>query len=171
MFTVARFIAHACAGDLLAHRNVLDRPWGSLSLGGKRPVGVIVSYLHLVSKVKQFFYRPVQETESSRISGPSTHESGMVVSRTHRPPLPPKRHPWYSFLLETVSTHMDKVQPEGLCQSVISMTASRIEPATFRLVTQCSTPTLHAAPMLKINGGLPSLPLIFYVEYSFTCIP
>jgi hypothetical protein len=133
-------------------------------------VGVIASYLHLVSKVKQSFYRPEQETENPRISGPSAHESGMVVSRTHRPPLAPKRHPWYSFLLEAESTHMDKVQPEGLCQSAIPMTASRIEPATFRLVAFCS-PHPTCSTDVKINGGLPSLPHTHHVAYRFTCIP
>ena len=57
------------------------------------------------------------------ISRQSAHEGGKVVSRTHRPPLPPRKYSWYSFLLETEST-------PGL------MTPSGIEPATFRLVAQ-----------------------------------
>jgi hypothetical protein len=28
------------------------------------------------------------------------HDGGKVVSLTHRPPLPPRKYTWYSFLLE-----------------------------------------------------------------------
>ena len=31
-------------------------------------------------------------------------EGGNVVSLTHRPPLPPRKYSWYSFLLEAEST-------------------------------------------------------------------
>jgi len=31
-------------------------------------------------------------------------EGGKVVSPTHRPPLPPRRYSWYSFMLEAEST-------------------------------------------------------------------
>jgi hypothetical protein len=37
------------------------------------------------------------------ISTQSAHEGGKVVSLTHRPPLLPRKYPWYSFLLETES--------------------------------------------------------------------
>jgi hypothetical protein len=33
----------------------------------------------------------------------SAHEGGKVVSPTHLLPLPPRKHSWYSFLLEAVS--------------------------------------------------------------------
>jgi hypothetical protein len=36
-------------------------------------------------------------------TGPSAHEGGKVVSPTHRPPLPPRKDSWYSFLLEAES--------------------------------------------------------------------
>jgi hypothetical protein len=36
----------------------------------------------------------------SQISRQPAHEGSKVVSRTHRPPLPPRNHSWYSFLLE-----------------------------------------------------------------------
>ena len=39
----------------------------------------------------------------SQISRQSAHESGKVVSLTHRPPLPPRKYSWYSFLLEAES--------------------------------------------------------------------
>jgi hypothetical protein len=53
---------------------------------------------------------------------------------------PPRDIPGTHFCLEAESIPTDKMQPEGLCQSVITMTASRIEPATFRLVSQCPPP-------------------------------
>ena len=42
--------------------------------------------------------------EAPRIYTQSAHESGKVVSLTHRPPLPPRRYSWYPFLLEAEST-------------------------------------------------------------------
>jgi hypothetical protein len=40
----------------------------------------------------------------SQISRQSAHEGGKVVSPTHRPPLPPRKYSWYSFLLQAEST-------------------------------------------------------------------
>ena len=40
----------------------------------------------------------------SHISRQSAHEGGKVVSPTHRPPLPPRKYSWYSFLLEAEPT-------------------------------------------------------------------
>ena len=34
----------------------------------------------------------------------TAHDGGKVVSLTHRPPLPPRKYSWYSFLLEAEST-------------------------------------------------------------------
>ena len=50
-------------------------------------------------------YRPLgfQEVDAARSSRQSAHEGGKV-NPTHRPSLPPRRHPWYSFLLEAEST-------------------------------------------------------------------
>jgi hypothetical protein len=50
----------------------------------------------------------VQEADDPRISTQSAHEGGKAVRPTHRPPLPPRRYPWYSFLLEAESTGMIK---------------------------------------------------------------
>jgi hypothetical protein len=60
-------------------------------------------------KVKQSVYRPeealtVPESSGSQISRQSAQEGGKVVSPTHRPPLPPRKHSWYSFLSEAEST-------------------------------------------------------------------
>jgi len=43
-------------------------------------------------------------------------EGGKFVSPTHRPPFPPRKHSWYSFLLEDESTPRAIVRPEVLCQ-------------------------------------------------------
>ena len=60
-------------------------------------------------KLKQSHYRPgqtqrVPEGLGSQISRQLAHEGSKVVSPTHRPPLPRRKHSWYSFLLETKST-------------------------------------------------------------------
>ena len=34
----------------------------------------------------------------------TAQDDGKVVSLTHRPPLPPRKYTWYSFLLEAEST-------------------------------------------------------------------
>jgi len=45
---------------------------------------------------------------SSKLSFPdfmtTAQDGGMAVSLTHRPPLPPRKYTWYSFLLEAEST-------------------------------------------------------------------
>jgi hypothetical protein len=40
----------------------------------------------------------------SQISRQSAYEGGRIVSPTHRPPLPPSKCSWHSFLLETELT-------------------------------------------------------------------
>jgi len=79
----------------------------------------------------------------------TTAQSGAkVVNLTHRPPLPPRKCSWYSFLLEAEST---PVRSEGFCQWKIPMTPSRIEPATFRFVSQHLNHCATAVAMLYVR--------------------
>jgi len=60
-------------------------------------------------KVNQSLHSPEQALRIpgswvSQISWQSTYEDGKVVSLTHRPRSPPKKHSWYSLLLEAEST-------------------------------------------------------------------
>jgi hypothetical protein len=78
----------------------------------------------------------LQEVEAPRVSRQSAHEGGkIVVSHTHRPLLPPRRYPCYSFLLEAESTQI----PLG------------IEPATFPACGAVPQPT--APPRTAILLG------------------
>jgi len=61
-------------------------------------------------KNKSYPYRDInrplgrQEVEAKRIYRQSVHEDGKVISTTHRPPLSPSIHLWYSFLIDIEST-------------------------------------------------------------------
>ena len=71
-----------------------------------------MNVLHSVKvkvKVKQSLHNPGQAlgvagSWGSQILRQSAREGGKVVSPTHRPPLPPRKYSWYSFLLEAKST-------------------------------------------------------------------
>jgi len=67
----------------------------------------------------------------------------MIVGPTHRPPLLPQK---ISLLHISVTGRVDPraiVQQEGLYQWRIPMTPSGIEPATFRLLSQCPQGKVH----------------------------
>jgi hypothetical protein len=55
----------------------------------------------------------IQKVEAPIISRHSTYEDGKV-SATHRPPLPPRKYSWYSFLFEVLVDPRAIVRPEGL---------------------------------------------------------
>jgi hypothetical protein len=94
-------------------------------------------------KGKTIPYRPRQAWKvpgvgGSQILRKSAQEGDKVVSPTHRPPLP------LDIFLVLISVRgwvnlRTIVRPEGLCQWKTSMTASGIDPATFRFVAQCFT--------------------------------
>ena len=62
-------------------------------------------FVQVKVKVKQSRYRPgVAQRVSRKLSFPdfmtTAQDGGKVVGLTHRPPLPPRKCSWYSFLLE-----------------------------------------------------------------------
>jgi hypothetical protein len=69
-------------------------------------------------KVKPSHYRPGQAliAPGELDSRQSPHEGGKVVGPTYRPPLPPRKYFWYSFLLEAKVNPRAIVKPEGLYQ-------------------------------------------------------
>jgi len=46
----------------------------------------------------------VQEVQAPKICRLSVYEGKKFVTSTHRPPLPSRKYPWYSFLLQAEPT-------------------------------------------------------------------
>ena len=108
-----------------------------------------VNPVNVKVKVKQSHYRPGQALRvpggwGSQISRQSAHEGGKVVSRTHRPPLPPQE---IFLIIISVRGWVDLRghSAAGWIMS-IAMKSSRIEPATFRLIAQCLNQLRHHVP-------------------------
>jgi hypothetical protein len=89
---------------------------------------------------------PLQALAVSAVGGShiwrlSAHEGGKFVSSRHRPPLPPRKCSWHSFLLEAESI-LGHSAPEGLSLWNIN-TPWGIDLATFQLSVQCLNQLRH----------------------------
>ena len=118
----------------------------------------IFQYFRCNRKVKRraiFFTgldRPIafQEFEALWISWQSSHDSGKVVSYKHCPPLPQE----IPLVLNSVGGWVNPraiVRPEGLCQWKNPVSPSRIQPATFRLLTQYAF--YIKFPLMRVKGS------------------
>jgi hypothetical protein len=109
---------------------------------------ILMLSLLLKKSKKQSHNRPGQALTvpggwGSQIYRQSAHEGGKVVSPKHRPPLPPRKDSWYSFLLEAESTPGPQCNRNDYVKELIPKTPSGIEPATFRFVAQCLNQLRH----------------------------
>ena len=73
----------------------------------------------------------------------TAQDGGKVVNLTHRPPLPPRKHSRYSFLLEVESGDRKDFM---LMKNPV--TPAGIEPGTFRFVAQHLNHCATAAPLI-----------------------
>ena len=124
---------------------VFSWPWQLFVLGNANRPLIVTSNRR---EAKQSHYRPgealrVPGVWGSQISRQSAHEGGKAVSPTHRPPLPPRKYSWYSFLLEAESTPGPQCGRKDCVNKNIPMTPSGVEPATFWLVAQCFNQLRH----------------------------
>jgi len=71
-----------------------------------------------------------------KISRKSTHEGGMIVSPTHRPPLPG------TLFYQRLSRH----QGHSVAGRIMSITPPGIETATFQFIAQCLNQRHHRVP-------------------------
>jgi hypothetical protein len=90
-------------GSYLTECEVPENKHGSVS------PALILGISQQIWKLNQSHYNPGQGQRfpgswGSQISRQSAHEVRKVSTTTHRPPLPPTKYSWYSFLLEAEST-------------------------------------------------------------------
>jgi len=74
-----------------------------------------------------------RECEAPRFSIKSALERVKAVSRTHRPPLLPRRCSWYSFLLEAESSPRQECGWKDYISQKSQWTHCESNPATFRM--------------------------------------
>jgi len=104
-----------------------------------RKVFALLSYV----KVRQSHYR-VPGGSGSQISRQSAHNSGKVVSPTHRPPLPPGNIPWHLFLLEADSPQGHSAA--GKITSMNNSTQSESNPRPSGLLRSASSNCVTRCP-------------------------
>jgi hypothetical protein len=124
----------------------------------------VLNSVLIKKKVKQSNHRFEQALRvpgvwGFQISRQSAHESGRVVNPKHRPPLPPRKDSWYSFLLDAESTPRTTVRTEGLCQWKIRITRSGIW--TRDLPICSAVPQLTATQHLSLHNDVTGFKNLF----------
>jgi hypothetical protein len=63
------------------------------------------------------------------------------------------------------------VRPEGMCQRILTIKLSGIEPANFRLVAQCLNQLRHRVPRLKLGKSkfVFERSIMFQLKYVLNC--
>ena len=104
---VQSFVLFLTSGRVVTHKYKIGEIESRLPLGPKCSEGEANPCLQCV-KVKKSYYGPGQALRfpgdwGFQISRQWTHEGGKV-SPTHRPPLPPRKYYWCSYLIEAELT-------------------------------------------------------------------